>query len=822
MLTLAEGHKNLKLFLEKYKSSLSNDRNESQTRFHIINHILFNCLGWHSDDMEVEENEENKFTDYELCKPRVAILEAKREGKIFEIPAGDSKSLICDIQSLIKISIETKEVFDQAIFYCHQRGVPIAIISNGHQYIIFIASRQDGISIKDGKAIVFRSLEHLEKNFNDAWQIMSVHGIKEKNIFKYLKPEFGAIPSKLSSKLKQYPIVRYGSELQTTLRQLAEIFFQDIVENNQVEERFFKECYCESGALSKYALLSKNILEARYASLFNNSETAPFIAPVKEKRNNNISPEILSEAVSRRPIVLLGDVGVGKTSFVKNLIYNGAYDEFKRALYIYIDLGSSGTLTDNLKFFVLEQIEKQLLEKYNVDIYDYSFIKGIYASEISRFSKGIWGQKKQTAPDLYETKLLEMLEEMTQKRDNHLKRAINTRAKSENRQIIICLDNADQRDYEIQQDTFIISQELAKDWNTTVFVSVRPQTFFKSKRSGALSAYPHKIFTISPPRIDLVIEKRLLFALGMAEGKIPLEISSYVEVNSRNLAIFLKTLIYSLSKNNDLKEFLTNITGGNIRSAIELIVSFIGSPNVDAPKIIDISERNTNNNKYIIPLHEFTKSALLGDYSHYNPDTSIATNLFDVSTSDIYEHFLVPILLAFLCSNNPQQDKDGFYTLEIIQEELQNNGYTIDQLHRAIRRCTNGKLIETSQRITFDEDDRGLLIGEMPDTYRITTIGAYHLKKWIGSFTYLDAMVFDTPIFNEENRQSISTNLESLTIEHRLERAIIFKQYLQEKWRDYPNKPEYFDLVRSFEDSSSTFENVIRAVKNQSSAENLD
>lgn len=820
MLTLAQAEIKLKKFLEEHKDEFHTNQNEAQTRFFIIDYLLFECLGWDKNFIAVEKNEENKFTDYELGKPRLAILEAKREGKTFEIPAYDNKSLTCDIRSLTKMCSSIEDTIDQAISYCNQRGVPIGIISNGHQYITFIASRQDGISIKDGKAIVFRSLEHLVDNFKDAWQIMSFHGIKEKNIYKYLKPDFESIPSKLSSKLRNYPIVRYGSELQSNLRQLAEIFFQDIVENEQVEERFFKECYCESGALSKYSLLSKNILEARYASLFSQSETAPYITPVREKKNNNISPDILSEALSRRPIVLLGDVGVGKTSFVKNLIHNGAYEEFKRAFYIYIDLGSSGALTSNLKDFILEEIEKQLLEKYNVDINDYSFIKGVYASEISRFSRGVWGQKKDSDPTLYETKLLEMIADLCEKKDVHLKRAINTRAKSENRQIIVCLDNADQRDYEVQQDTFIISQELAKDWNTTVFVSVRPQTFFKSKRSGALSAYPHKVFTISPPRIDLVIQKRLSFALEMAEGKIPLEVASYVQVNSKNLAVFLKVLIDSLATNNELKEFLTNITGGNIRNAIELIVNFIGSPNVDAQKIIELAQQNSDNKKYVVPLHEFTKSALLGDYSHYNADTSIAMNLFDVSTSDTYEHFLTPILLAFLCSNNSKQDRDSFYSLNVLQEELQNNGFTINQIHYAIRRCTNRKLIETSQRITFDEDDKGLLIGDMPDNFRITTIGAYHLKKWVGSFTYLDAMVFDTPIFNDLINESLVTHLESLSINDRLERALSFKQYLQDLWRNYPHKPEYFDLSNNFEDSVNTFERVIRAVVREETTSN--
>jgi hypothetical protein len=106
------------------------------------------------------------------------------------------------------------------------------------------------------------------------------------------------------------------------------------------------------------------------------------------------------------------------------------------------------------------------------------------------------------------------------------------------------------------------------------------------------------------------------------------------------------------------------------------------------------------------------------------------------------------------------------------------------------------------------------------DNFRITTIGAYHLKKWMGSFTYLDAMVFDTPIFNDVINESLVTHLESLSINDRLERALSFKQYLQDLWRNYPHKPEYFDLSNNFEDSLNTFERVIRAVERDETTSN--
>ena len=534
MLTLAQGEAKLLELIERQPNQ--KNMNEAQTRFYIIDTLLFDCLGWGKDDVVVEKYERQQFTDYELGKPRIAVLEAKRESIGFEIPAGLSAELITDIPSLMRISKEVKEAIEQVRDYCAKRGVPVAIVSNGHQYILFLASRQDGVSVLDGKAVVFKSLATLHKNFALAWQLFSQDGLSEKCISRYLKTGKTGIPNKLSSKLNNFPVARYLSDTQATLRQLSELFLQDIIDNSEVEKKFFSECYCESGALSRYALLSKNILEARYSSLFSESDISPHVKPARGRKNDNFSPDILAESLAKRPIVLLGDVGVGKTSFVKNLMYNSAYEEFKSAIYIYIDLGSKAALTSDLKRYILNEVDSQLINNYKIDSKDYNFLKGVYAADIYRFSKGVWGQKKEHNSSLYETKLFEMLVEKAEEKDQHLKESINYYAKSSKKQIIIFMDNADQREYEIQQEAFIISQELAKDWNSTVFVSVRPQTFFKSKRAGALSAYPHKIFTIAPPRIDTVISKRLQFALSMAEGKMPIETINYVKIKCTKLS----------------------------------------------------------------------------------------------------------------------------------------------------------------------------------------------------------------------------------------------------------------------------------------------
>lgn len=90
---------------------------------------------------------------------------------------------------------------------------------------------------------------------------------------------------------------------------------------------------------------------------------------------------------------------------------------------------------------------------------------------------------------------------------------------------------------------------------------------------------------------------------------------------------------------------MKTLRGGNVRQALSFITGFIGSPNVEADKIIRTYEEE---GRYIIPVHEFSKQALLGEYSHFDPNTSLAMNIFDVSFADISEHFLVPLIMALL------------------------------------------------------------------------------------------------------------------------------------------------------------------------------
>ena len=381
-----------------------------------------------------------------------------------------------------------------------------------------------------------------------------------------------------------------------------------------------------------------------------------------------------------------------------------------------------------------------------------------------------------------------MLVKRVDDKPEHLKRSIEHIAKGRMRQVVIIIDNADQRPIDIQQNAFIIARDFAQNWNALTFIAVRPQAFFHSRRSGALSAYPHRVFTISPPRPELVIERRLGFALKISQGQVSSEIFKGIKLDIGNMSLFLESLIYSIRTNQEIREILANITGGNIRRVIEFVKKFIGSSNVDSAKILQIMEKT---GQYDIPLHEFAKAAIFGDYSHYNAESSLAMNLFDVNYPDEREHFLGTILLSFMLADLSPKDKDGFLTSGNLVDEMQTLGFLGKQTEACLRKLTNKRLIETTERVTFEEDLAGLS-GSMPFAFRPTSIGAYHIQRWLGTFAYLDAMVFDTPIFDNRVFENLLPSLEDFAIALRYKRAITFRTYLTAVWHRSGLTPTYF------------------------------
>lgn len=805
---LDKGKRNLKKIIGDRKS-IETKWNEADTRFQFIDLLLTKCLGWPRDKISLEKHDNGEYTDYELGVPRSVIWEAKRSGAYFELPAGSNSSTVVNIVDLLSTSEVTSKAIRQVQQYCASRGVQYAVVCNGQQIIAFLATRWDGVPPLKGRALVFNGFIKMISNFSELWQMLSAEGVSEKRLSQLLlKGEVEGIPRKLSSKMASYNIPRYKNESQHMLRTLAEMLIEDIPHASVLEEQFYKQCYCESGALSQYALISKTILNSRYASLPSENEGAVIEKLKPNKKTISLDPATISGALARRPFIILGDVGVGKTSFLKNLTLCVAKSEIKKSFYIYIDLGSSAALEEHLEFFIKDEIKEQLWSKYNVDIQNKDFVREVYKDELVRFKSGIYGDLIDSDFNSFKARERELLEEKLNEKGRHLTSSIRYISQVKYKQVVIIIDNADQRNINTQQDAFIISESLASETDAILFIAIRPKTFYKSRQSGSMSAYQQKVFSIAPPRIDLVLERRLLFAIRVAKGELAYEGLESLELFVPTVGSYMDTILRSIKQNRELKEFLDNITAGNVRSVIELVRNFIGSPNVESDKILDLVESGQN---YIIPIHEFSKSAILGEFSHFHEESSLAMNVFDVRFPDKREHFVALLMLAYLNYDEGHRDNDGFVQSEGVYLELQEYGYSKEQIEESIRRSTNKKLIETNERITFEEGYKDLF-SDPPKSLRLTTVGAYHLLRWAGRFEYLDAMITDTPIFDSRVEREFEDEQDLFNISSRLKRATSFRKYLTACWNEAGVSAPYFSWTSLIDNGDESFERVKKYV----------
>jgi hypothetical protein len=144
-----------------------------------------------------------------------------------------------------------------------------------------------------------------------------------------------------------------------------------------------------------------------------------------------------------------------------------------------------------------------------------------------------------------------------------------------------------------------------------------------------------------------------------------------------------------------------------------------------------------------------------------------------VSRVDPKEHFLLPLLIGLLVSLSRTGTQAGFVDTAKVYERLQGLGFTPEQIDVAIQRGHEGKLIETAARRMPQPGQA------MPPALRATTVGIYHIQRLCCLFTYIDAIIVDTPILDSDIRSRIR---DVRNLEDRLEMSEIFRQYLDTQW----------------------------------------
>ena len=748
--------------LQEYKTIIAaaEGKNEAATRLLAIDTMLFEVLGWDRVTVEPEKYcREEGFADYVFQDGTGfgMVLEAKKADATFVICSNKLPVEPVGFALLAKECPAAERAMLQALGYAASLGSRYISITNGFQWLISLTFVSNTI-VTDRSVLAFESISAVEEKFRLFWECFSPAGVAANSVHGLLMDSRKSPPpTKLSQRLTNYPSPATRNKISNELSVVLGAVWEEI-RYEEEEEEFLKACYVEPDTAAASMALAKEMLDQHLST-----EERLFSSAVDPKQ----AAEFLKTGLPEKPIVVLGKVGHGKTTFLHYLRKIKAKATLEKYIQIDINFLDQPDRAADVAEYVYVQVEEQLRDKYKTEIDDNSFVRAALHSDLSRFKKTPEAKAFESDSVEYRREELAFIKAIRSNKAHYMKRVFAHIRSGRKQSVAIFFDNLDRRPQDIQEEAYLKASAIARDWAAMVFVCLRPNTFQHSKRFGVLDSVAPKIIVVNSPRTGPVVARRIKYAKRYAEGEIiPKRAPFSQEYSFRmpSVAKFLECLAESFRRNAKLCDLFGAISNGNTREMLTYVYNCVISMHLDSQEILDHLERD---GKYIIPDHHALRAILYGDSMHYDPERSVFINLFDLQQTNPLQHFSRHLVLHYLIGIPESHPAYGFCSLKDVVRYLCQQSLEESHVVWTIRYLFERKLIESRDPI---EEWRN----EMSDL-RITTLGKYHETILLNQFTYVDAMAIDTPILKDDARTAI---MDVFNINDRLKRAKNFVDYL--------------------------------------------
>ena len=745
-------------------NSLTNLENESTTRLRAIDTILFDILSWDKSSVETEKYcRAEGYADYVfiLDENPCLVLEAKRSGIDFVLPARSFEDRPYAFGLLAKECPQAMNALNQAIGYAATLGARYVAISNGHQWLLSLTFVQ-GQVLERRLVYVFESLEVISSRFLKFYSCFSKECIQKNTVSRDLLDTLKLPPpAKMSSHVPGYPLPASRNIFQNEVSYILDYVWQ-IMSQEEGTIEFVENCYVNPISHEDILALVRELIEKR--------KNEDDILRQYEIESVDKLPHEIAHLPAERPFAVLGEIGRGKSSFLKYLRFVAAKDYLNNYLQIDLNFIDRPDNESQIPDFVYSEIERQLREYYSIDIYENRFVRGVLHSDLQRLKTTPKGALYHEDKTRYREIELVAIEKIMEDKHAYLTKVIHHLKRGRKYSVALFLDNLDRRNPVIQEQAFLKASAIARDWASLVFICLRPDTYYRSQRNGVLDTIAPTAFTVGQPDLSLVLKRRFSYAKKIAEGeslgpKLARSAPSIdVSFDLPSVAKIFESCEFAARKRHGIIPTLEAVSNGNIRRLLDFARRILCSGHLDTNKILGHIE---STGRYLIPDFEGVKSLLYGDYMHFDPTKSPFINLFDLWHAEPAEHFLRFSILHYLAKIPPNGTTKGYVQLSELLKYLSTIGYSFNTALEAT------KILKEKHYVRRPvESDSELVESER---IRITSLGRYHIYSLISTFQYLEATIIDTPIIDDEIRNKIS---EVTEISARIKRNNYFLKYL--------------------------------------------
>jgi hypothetical protein len=417
-------------------------------------------------------------------------------------------------------------------------------------------------------------------------------------------------------------------------------------------------------------------------------------------------------------------------------------------------------------------------------------LKQAYHSEYEGLKRGRLAPIYSRNPDDFEAEFSKELKGYEQVADQHFVRLLKVAARQTERRPFLVFDNADQFSEKTQDEVFRLAQKFAKDLGCASVISLREESYWKNKDHGTLSAFHAVSYHVQPPRLRQVISKRFRFADKLLkEAQKDFVDSDERPLSSDELRGVLEKIGQTLLANDSrYLELLEYLSPFEIRRPLEFLSRFLVSGHTNMDSILRSVRRSQD---ITIGFHEFFTAIALGDREVYSESASDIVNLFAVDgRADASNLNRLAVLGRTLAAKgNSTPFGNGFLPVVELISDCELLGVFPDTTRSILALFNSKRLVETETQNRSDVGSANLI--------RATAAAQYYLEKLAHEFAYLDAIVIDTAIGDDDHYQrlrELTEQLESLQakkgivrlerLEVRLDRTKHFIKYLQGQYAD--------------------------------------
>jgi RNA recognition motif-containing protein len=468
------------------------------------------------------------------------------------------------------------------------------------------------------------------------------------------------------------------------------------------------------------------------------------------------------KSLENQVLLLIGSVGVGKSTFVDYLSVVALPDDLKaKTVWVRVNLNEAPLAASVAYSWLAKGISSELRSQFaNQEFDELPVLEKIFAPELNALRKGALALLD-PASEAYKTRLADHIIRLQNDEIGLAKSLARYVCAGPGRLMIVVLDNCDKRTRDEQLTMFQVAQWVQKEFRALVILPLRDITFDLHRDEPPLdTAMKALTFRIEPPAFVEVLQARVRLTLeDMHANAATAQSLSYVLPNgirvsypASDQAQYLASILKSLyAHDRFVRQVMTGLAGRDVRRALEIFLDFCTSGHIGEDEIYKI---RFFEGKHVLPLSLVARVLLRMHRRFYNGDRAYLKNLVQADPADaLPDHFVRLSILHWLHARQTVKGPagvTGFHGVSSIVHDLVQLGHDSERIRTEVQYlCREGCVVPEHLRLDAVSDT---------DLVRLTAAGLVHLQL-MASPDYLAACAEDTWLSDEELAKRIGTRI---------------------------------------------------------------